>query len=371
MRLLPQARSTPFGPVLRDELGRADLEAVDVAVAWVRASGLLHLQGDMSAALTRGASIRVAVGIDAENTSEEGLRGLLKLAASAPEGRMKVFVRHNEAGPIFHPKLYAFRSGAEIRAYIGSNNLTQSGLFQNDELSVRVKQSRAGQLEGDVERLMVRFTDLADPLNKALTDAFLSELVAAGYVKPEARLVATTRARSRLQRTRSPLFGYERRNAPKVAVPKTAPVQPEELAGPELPVRPDWHAVYLRVRLARGTQAQIPVGVIREIRRRMGMVPMDGPLTVRSRITGEDRGINPAYARGKLNTYKIEAREARGEPLLVIEPVGRRLFYQFLNASTPVGREAMQLLEDGFNTDPPQTHSTKKVVANATWFRFE
>lgn len=371
MQLFPQSRLAAFGPTLAKELENEAVTDVEIATAWVRASGLLHLQTGMVAALERGATIRVVVGVDAENTSKEGLRGLLEIAATGDRGRMQVFVRHNEAGPLFHPKLYVFRDREQVRAYVGSNNLTQSGLFQNDELSICVRQPRHGQLERQIERLITRFTDLGDRLNRRLTPALLHRLVERGYVNAEARLIATTRVRARLERVRDPIFGSERRKPPRVIIAAGAPVHPENIAPPALPVRPDWHAVYLRVRLARGTQAQIPVSVVREIRRRLGLSPQDGAITVRSRATGEDRGINPAMARGKINTYKFEAREALGEPLLLIEPVGERLFYEFLNADHPVGAEAMRLLVAGFDIDPPRTQQTHVDREHATWFRFE
>jgi HKD family nuclease len=371
MQLFPQFRGTPFGPRLARELQDEAVTAVDVATAWVRASGLVHVQTGLIDALGRGAAVRVVVGIDADNTSEEGLRGLLEIADRGAPNQMRVYVRHNEAGPIFHPKLYVFRTADQVRAYIGSNNLTQSGLFQNDELSVRVRQPRGGQLDAQLEQLIRRVTRLEDPLNKRLTPPLLERLIGRGYIKAEARLIATQRARSGLARVKDPIFGSERRVPVRPALPAAPPVTIAATSVAPVAVRPDWHAVYLRVRLARGTQAQIPIWVVREIRRRMGLTPQDGTVTVRSRVTGENRGINPAYARGSLNTYKIEAREARGEPLLVIEPVGNTLFYEFLDATRPVGSEALRLLNEGFETDPPQTLQTAKDREHSTWVRFE
>src|SRR5204863_7907540 len=51
------------------------------------------------------------------------------------EGDVRVYVRHNEATPIFHPKLYGFRSGVECRVLVGSNNMTGAGLSQNEEVA--------------------------------------------------------------------------------------------------------------------------------------------------------------------------------------------------------------------------------------------
>jgi HKD family nuclease len=62
----------------------------------------------------------VIVGIDIQNTTREGLQALLDLEQY---GRCATFVYHNEAGGIFHPKLYLFRNEEEARLIVGSNNI--------------------------------------------------------------------------------------------------------------------------------------------------------------------------------------------------------------------------------------------------------
>src|SRR5207247_1389494 len=86
--------------------------------------------------LQRGGTIRFVVGIDIENTSKEGLEALLALT---PHGDIQTVIRHNEHPSVtFHPKVYLFSNNARARLIVGSNNLTESGLFTNTEAGLQV-----------------------------------------------------------------------------------------------------------------------------------------------------------------------------------------------------------------------------------------
>ena len=103
----------------------------------------------------------------------------------------------------------------------------------------------------------------------------------------------------------------------------------------------------------------------------MGLAPLDGPIQIRSRVDGSVHGVNPAMARGVINTYKFEAEMVKNEPLLRIYPVGKQLFFEILDSGDPLGKPVMQLLEDGFKADPPVTFTTSADRDTATWYRFE
>jgi hypothetical protein len=78
VRLHPQNAKKQFGKILIQELKNESCESIDIAVAWVRASGLLHMQTGIGDLLARGGRATVVVGVDGENTSEEGLAGLIR-----------------------------------------------------------------------------------------------------------------------------------------------------------------------------------------------------------------------------------------------------------------------------------------------------
>ena len=58
------------------------------------------------------------------------------------------------------------------------------------------------------------------------------------------------------------------------------------------------------------------------------------------------------------------------EPLLGIFPIGSELFFEFLDSAHPIGKPVLKFLQDGFNTDPPETRQTTADRATATWYRF-
>lgn len=346
--LIPQFYDrSPFVDVLRKELAQA--ERVDIASAWARASGVGLLWNALTDLLERGGAVRAVIGIDRENTSIEGLEMLLKL-----QGQVELWVRHNEASSIYHSKLYAFETTTHSRVYIGSNNLTGAGLSANEELSALLIEPKGGPLQDSVATYMTTLVDTADNLARPLDAAFLKKLVSGGYVLPEARLrgkSARTRAASAKAEA---LFGFK--------APKRRKVPPDLLAGPiePSPTEPsaDWKRVFVKLRLARGTQGQLPVPVAHELRRRLGETEMDGPIPII--LNNEERVISPTFAQRSpdhANTYKIEMRASDEDPVIKVELVGNRVLVEQFDTGTPAGQAHLRYILDGLHTDPVQTVS--------------
>jgi HKD family nuclease len=367
--LLPQLDGRPFGPRLRKELEAA--QQVDIAAAWVRASGVRHIREALEDLLGRGGSIRVVVGLDADNTSTEGLRELAAIGDAAPE-RATFFVRHNEAYAVYHPKVYAIRTAAECRVLVGSNNLTGAGLFVNEEMSALLQEKRGGKLEGSLDAYFAELCDLASGLVKPLTPAFIDQLVQHGYVRPEATLPGKSKNRARRKETKGEaLFAFK---APKRAPPKPpAPPEAPRIEPQADEPAADWNRVFIRLRLARGTQAQIPATVVRALRARLGLTPQDGPLDVAIAGSQDRQMISPAYTKKNKsgpNTYKFEAFAPTGNPLLRMEVVGQDVIVQKLDSGDAAGAIVEKFILDGLTTDPPQTFR-RRHTENATLWRFD
>jgi len=365
--LFPQLAGAPLGPRLKAEFANA--ERVDIATAWVRASGIRHLKEPLEALLGRAGVATIVVGLDADNTSIEGLSELLTLQ---PAAGLRLVVRHNEAAPIFHPKLYAFRTPAECRIIVGSNNLTESGLWLNEEASGLLAEPRGGKLETSLEQYMSALTDTASGLSRPLTEDLLKQLIERGYVKPEASLPG--KAANRLRRRRKAeerLFGFQapKRRPPAAPTPaQAAPIEPRA----DTPVG-EWRRVFLRLRLSRGTQAQIPAAVVRAIRAKLGYTELDGPLEVT--VAGGGGGkqkISPTYTGGNPvpNTYKFEAFRPAGNPLLRIDVVGQEVTVEKLDSNDPAGEIVEDFILEGRDRDPPLTFS-RRAGENATLWRFD
>jgi len=348
--LIPQYTDrSPFVDVLRKRI--AEASRVDIASAWARASGVGLIWKGLQGLLDRSGAIRAIVGVDRENTSIEGLEMLLGLS-----GDVQLWVRHNEASSIYHPKLYAFETASDVHVYIGSNNMTGAGLSTNEEISAYLKEARGGPLHNSVADYFTTLSDPSDNLSRQLDAALLKQMVDAGYILPEARLRGKS-ARSRSERSNgktTPLFGFKAPKRIKVAkqlLPATIEPSPSE------PVA-DWKRVFVKLRLARGTQGQLPVAVARELRRRLGETAVDGPIPIMLKGHPVQRAISPTYAKRNpsiANTYKIEALQSVGDPVIEVQLVGSQVIVEQYDTSTPEGAAILRYMLDGLHTDPVQT----------------
>ncbi|KQM87425.1 hypothetical protein ASE67_06865 [Sphingomonas sp. Leaf23] len=354
--LVTQFGNEAFADVLRREIASAD--RIDVATAWVRASGMALLWGPLEAFLRRGGSLLAIVGLDGDNTSREGLEALLAL-----DGDVELWVRHNEAGPIFHPKLYAFRDEAQSRIYVGSNNLTAAGLVGNEEVSALLRSDRGSELDRSLEEAMARLATVDDGLSRRLDRALLEALVARGYIFDEARLRGKSGRAGSGRAAAERLFGSRRAVTRRAAgvIPVTMRSTVPSAGKPEA----GWRRVFVKVLLARGTQAQLPVPVAREVRRRLGYGLTDGPIRAIMRDTGEIKEINPTFARRNpdaANTYKLEAFAPARDIVIKLEFVGDEVLIELFDTQGPAGRAIDAYIDAGLRTDPPATMPARGSV---------
>lgn len=382
-----QALSQRFGIKLIEFLKSGEWARLDVAVAWVRRSGTRHLVPALREFASSGRKLRFIVGVDIENTSYEGLEDLLSLAA---QGDCQTSIYHNELAPVFHPKMYLFANDKKARLIVGSNNITEAGLFTNTEVGLQIDTTATARIITDVKECLASWTNDKSGLARLLDAQLLVELAEAGYVVKERALRARRqesekgRARRRGNRPQRLLFGSVVFTAPPppvgVAGLEREAESPAERGGigigAELPVRgysrpmTITNVLLMKVRCARGnTQGQIPIP-LRE------SLFFQGQNTSRSAASGEDRRISPTRperAHGKVNTYKFELPEAKSMsvPVVRMERTVNGLIHYVYDADSPQGRPIMDALEAGRISDPPTTFLTKPSDPNqCTWYTF-
>lgn len=348
-------------------------DTLDIAVAWVRASGMAYLSERLANFLRHGGRLSVIVGIDLHNTTREGLQALLELEQF---GRCETYVYHNEAGSVFHPKLYLFRNEEEARLIVGSNNITESGLFVNVEAGLQVDTDIKASLIAQVLDALSSWKNTESKLAVRLDGDFLAQLSRRGYVPDEAT-VRRELARERAGRPRrdSPALFASRRFAPpagvrrqgrparraaaRVAPPAAAPVA----AAAQVP---NGTVLLMRLRKAsvtdRPTQTQIPFRVVDTF--------FAGAGAVRSAHSAEEHGIIQASASGSRNTIKLEIPEMRDfeEPIARFEKSPDGIIYEAYDIGSPEGNQIMASLEEG-----RRDGSTQMTISNAdraTWWRF-
>lgn len=359
-----------------DELDDVDpfWDTLDIAVAWVRASGMAYLSDRLTNFLRHGGQLSVIVGIDIKNTTREGLQALLDLEQY---GRCETFVYHNEAGGVFHPKLYLFRNEEEARLIVGSNNITQSGLYVNVEAGLQVDTDINARVVAQALDALSSWKDTTSRLAVRLDRDFLARLSGEGYVPDE----ATARDELRQERTRRagrgtpPLFASKRFVPPPLAPDIAGPVAPARgraalPAAPERPVAepraPAGTVLLMRLRKAhvrdRPTQTQIPFRVVDTF--------FGGATEVRSSHSGESHGIISASARGNRNTMKLEIPEMRDfvQPVARFERTPDGIVYEAYDVGSPQGNQIKATLEEG-----RRDNTTQLSISNsesATWWRF-
>ena len=157
--------------LLRDDLLRClrdrRFARVDLLVSFVMKSGLEEVHGGLVDALDRGATVRVLTTDYLTVTDPDALARLLDMA-EVRRGAVATRVFHDPATS-FHPKAYLFSSadGAAATGFVGSNNLSASGIAGGIEWAVGA--SQAAHLLTAFERLW------SDPRSRPLTHDLLAD----------------------------------------------------------------------------------------------------------------------------------------------------------------------------------------------------
>ena len=131
---------TPMTPVLVDgqirllldelvqHLQRVEFDRIDIAVSFIKMSGLRQLMDALEDAVARGAHLRILTTDYLGLTEAEALTRLRDLMEDYPETvSVRVF---QDPEVSFHPKAYLFYSadGHAEAAFVGSSNLSKSAL---------------------------------------------------------------------------------------------------------------------------------------------------------------------------------------------------------------------------------------------------
>ncbi len=142
-------------------------DRVDLLVSFVMKSGLEQVHGGLVDALDRGAKVRVLSTDYLTVTDADALARLLDLAEVRPEAiATRVF---HDPTTSFHPKAYLFSSadGAAAATFVGSNNLSASGIAGGIEWAIGTDQ--VAPMRAAFERLW------SDPRSQPLTHELLAE----------------------------------------------------------------------------------------------------------------------------------------------------------------------------------------------------
>jgi HKD family nuclease len=364
-----------FGVEFSDLLLNFGWTRLDVAVAWVRRSGMRHLLPGLIDFLKRGGEGRFIVGIDIENTSKEGLEDLLSLEN---HGRIQTIVNHNEHRSVtFHPKVYLFSNKKRACLIVGSNNLTASGLYTNTEAGLQVDAAVSQPVISQMRAAIDSWADTADNLARILDNDLLIALEQQGYVVSEdtlrrRRSAARSRstARAGTASARAILFSSKPETAPRLPGVTSTNARTQQRRQSTAPTSGAGTVLLMRPRLSRGTQMQIPIplkqglflNAVNEF-----VSDHDGTVRVISATRPERGG-------GAVNTYKLELPEGGSIPNAVLRiwrGEDNRVRYRVFGPNSAQGQFILRRLEQGRHTVPPATTVTRpRDPRRSTWYRF-
>lgn len=179
------------------------------AVAFAKRSGVANLQNELQGFVDRGGYVRMVVGIDQYGTSIEALSDLLITIGNKGE----IWINHDSNKYItFHPKVYLLEAESSALLIVGSGNLTEGGLYTNDEASL------VYELDLSKTDDQILLNEVKDALDKwcsndldsvrKLDEVLLQELIELDYIRPEAKVQAEDEAEAegnRLLKEKAPL----------------------------------------------------------------------------------------------------------------------------------------------------------------------
>ncbi len=246
-----QALGDILKAALNGELG--EFHTFQAAVAFVKNSGVRHIQAELHDFTFKEKKARIIAGIDHYGTSQEGLEGLLQAVGETGE----IWINHSREMYItFHPKVYLFEGKKDALLIIGSGNLTEGGLYTNDEasslnwLDLEMDSDKAilNELKADFDAWCAEDSANAIKVGQKL----LIQLVDEGYVLSETAIqtegqieatidgeqtVPTSSKEGTEKSGRTILFGKTaiKRSAPKYKkavtpkTPKPKPIEPTQV----------------------------------------------------------------------------------------------------------------------------------------------
>jgi HKD family nuclease len=107
--------------------------SIKILTAFVSGKGVEALSPFFDIFLADGNDIQVIFGVDRGGTDKEAIKRLYSLQNAHIQQFTASYLRARASGSIFHPKLYIYELGNQIKYVIGSANLTLGGLGSNLE----------------------------------------------------------------------------------------------------------------------------------------------------------------------------------------------------------------------------------------------
>lgn len=171
----------PLGEYINKLLSNKKVDKLKLMVAFARLSGIGNISPGLMNFRNYGGTIEGIIGIDNHITSYQAIQNLNNITNG------NVYIHHDNGGISFHPKIYIFQKGNEIKEIIiGSSNFTNGGLFTNYEGNVSLKPENRKEdflFLRDLDKFYKGIEN--DSNTKKVDDALLKELFIQGLLSDE------------------------------------------------------------------------------------------------------------------------------------------------------------------------------------------
>jgi hypothetical protein len=315
--------------------------------AFVSEKGILAISPLLDVFLADGNSLEMIFGIDRGGTDRGAIRRLYALHRAYPKQASVKLFQAPARGSIFHPKLYILDAGQELRAVLGSANLTFPGLTTNlESLLLYTGIRRTSQLGRELDRLWETFAAPDKPLRPEFLQDLTGRIVRKyGKKLPKVHVEERDRGRS-VKAVWKPLS--------HVPLPRSSHAPGRRPESPSI-TRKNQYLLMDVLRETRSTQMQIPLNVVERF---FGLGRnQEGTINV-SILSGQEltqpiiRPIVKSSGKEKERLMRrLEMPQIRGmrRPLVVLflRMRGRRQFaYSLLLQGTDAWNKANRILRE-------------------------
>jgi len=209
MPIINQPFQGQLGDILKAELV-SDYNSFTIFSAFAKNSGVLRLKESFEKFRASGGTIKAFIGIDLDGTSYEALLNLFCLCD-------ELYVIHSENfSCTYHSKIYLLENSKKAWCAIGSNNLTEGGLWTNFEsCSIQTYNipDESSELES-IYSVIEKYRNPSYPCSAKISSIEdINTLLNANYISKEiAQKIDTVSKRisQNAKQKKNPLFGTEK-----------------------------------------------------------------------------------------------------------------------------------------------------------------
>jgi hypothetical protein len=237
LALQPYGTSTtpPYDEVMKSTFADPHFKSISIASAWIFASGLKRFRTEVRSFRARGGIATAIAGLSLGGATREGLIGIMAEFDSA-------YVVYDTSGRTFHPKMMVATGPTSSRIFVGSQNITISGLARNFEAGICLTWSHPeGETPEQAQQILTYIRDLLDDegICKRLTPELLEQIENDPGIALRSERFQKVQSLDQSSPSRSSTFGSSKATEQAESQPGTIPPKTTSTIGGGVPLDPE------------------------------------------------------------------------------------------------------------------------------------